>query len=165
MSFVLLVCTSSLEQNILVTNASNYAVSTSFSQPFNIVGSTSKQISSLVIKYDPSVCVKGFDFVYNDGTTVSTGYVGSATTVIDLNNKHLHSFKSYCVGICNYISVCTIDMITMQYGCFNTGNTATQLLYNLIAVSSYCVTGMYGDFAIYSTTTNCLRQLGVSYFI
>ena len=164
MFFVLLVCISSLEQNILVTNASNSPVLTSFSQSFNIGGSTSKQISSLVIKYDPNVCVKGFDFVYNDGTTVSTGYAGSATTVIDLNNKHLYSFKSYCVGICNYISVCTINMITMHNGCFDTGNTATQQLNNFIAVSSYCVIGMYGDFAIYSTTTNCLRQLGVSYF-
>ncbi len=128
----------------------------------NISVNTFSELTSIIVKYSLSVCVTGFNFVYKNGTVVSTGYSGSQTTTLDLNSKRLYRIRSYCAVICDYVEFCTIDILTSVISCIYPGKPGGSTLGNPFYCDKYCITGFYAEFFDFSGNL-CLKNLGAFY--
>jgi hypothetical protein len=115
------------------------------------------------VKYS-SECVKGFDFVYSDGTTIATGFT-DFTDVVSLSlsaTNRLYAVSSYRGAICDTITFQTVETTSGVVSTFYTGNyggrTANYFVNtaNLLNILSF--SGTY-----YLWTTGCLEDFSLSY--
>jgi hypothetical protein len=133
--------------------------------------------------YLDGFCVSGFNFVYDDGSIVKTGYDGSDANyfTIDLNLKKIYAINSWCGWICDRIQICVVDLISAERTCFDAGNRSlltsltgnkieentnideNQHVANINIDEEHCITTFYGEYADYYGN-HCVRNLGIKYF-
>ena len=117
-----------------------------------------------MIKYS-SLCVKGIDFVYNDGTNVTTGFNDyTNVAIVSLNdNNRLYALNSYRGTICDVIQFQTINTITQVITTINTGNyLGRQPNYFVNAQTLSEITSFEGTY--YNLwTTGCLEDFSLTY--
>jgi hypothetical protein len=142
-------------------------------------GLTTDGVNSLLsinMLYLDGFCVSGFNFVYEDGSIVKTGYDGSDADyfTIDLNLKKIG-------WICDRVQICVVDLITAGRTCFDAGNRSlltsltgnkidentnideNQHVANVYIDDDHCITTFYGEYADYYGN-HCVRNLGIKYF-
>jgi hypothetical protein len=128
------------------------------------------ELTSLIVNYN-DYCITGLSFEHDDGKKVNVGYNGTDSyTFSSYSNKHIRSVESRCTAgedFCYFIRMCSYDD---YYSCLDVGNSSrpsgqkkftslADLFYLDIEIQSY-----FGDFFQFNGH-NCIRNLGVSYFI
>ena len=144
-------------------NLVRYGGATPLTSSFSQSTSSNGGLASMNIKFT-SQCVKGFDFYYNDGTIVNTGFNDYTNTLsLNLNNnERLYAVNSFCGLICDYIQFQTINSITGIITTLDTGNTATTKTVFVNTQSYLSITSYVGTYtAVWGP--GCLEDMSLNY--
>ena len=157
-------CLLSIPQRVLLTRYITYYLPVTSSFSYFFLNYASSQVTSLIVNYN-QYCVQGLDFVFSDGSLITTGVIGSTSIIIDLETNRLCNISSFCGLVCDYMQFCMVDLATTQSTCYNTGNLLkmplnfTSNFASAFNLAEHVVAGFYGDYATY-WGFNCLSNLG-----
>ena len=139
---------------------SNQPILTNFSvQTFT----ENKRLTTLTIFYN-SKCLSGFEFSFNDSTSITTGYMGqsgSTSLTINLEHRKICTIRTFFGVICDLMEICTSDEKSLsQLNCFFIGSNNT--LYYFLDTFNFEITSFFGDYYNYYGWY-CLSNLGMNY--
>jgi hypothetical protein len=137
-----------------------------FTQP--VTTNNINTLTSLTVYYS-IVCVMGIDFVYSDGTIVSTGssaYSGklsgqlSGQKTLDLTNKNLYEVDNYCSETSDFIRFCSMSNTGVKT-CIDNGNYA-KMPNKFICLKNMTIVSFVGNHFTGYNGFYCISNLGVN---